>query len=195
MKDTLQKTIDQAADQLGQPVGENGLSIVFNNVAVKLKDSDHAAVNFAKANNIPEILGNYKFAKGVTNTLLQDFAVCAMFLSQAGGLSSQEYKKLLHKVWSQMCDLNPVLNNINLHVPKNSPYYKVKHYKPVYHAIMGASAQFNVDDINHFLQKSHLPEDQIFQSLKDRIEQRWGKMYWRPSPKTLNTVHKKLGKR
>ncbi len=192
MRDTLQNTIDHAVEKLGSEKLFGGLKIAFNDVSFRLGVHSHPAIDFAQENDMSCILGGYELPEGVDVDLLQDFAMCALFLARSGNLPQETYQNLLEQVWSGICGLNAVLNDIDL----DASYYQSPYYTPLYHAIMGVGDEFNPSDIQFFLKDlpNALNDSRYKDSTKD-IEAVCGTMFWRPSPETISNVRGILHRR
>ncbi len=188
MENTIKQTIDLALQKLGYPEDKGSLTLHFNDMAIKIGDRHHPAVEYAAMHNIPEVLGGYDLPGDVTNTMLQDFAISALLLARTGALSTARYDQLMNTVWAEIKSMNPELETLKLESPPGSPHADNPFYNATYHAIMGVGDQFNIPDIQHFLFRAHHPDSLLHKLKKKSIEKQTGPMFWRPSPQTLKTV-------
>lgn len=96
--------------------------------------------------------------------------------------------KKLNKDIEKLTKLNPELKKLK--ADKNSFFER-------YHAIIGITSQYNIDDINHFvvgkLENNSKKDDEYMQrmdAIKDKVG---GPIGWTLSPPTLKRVEKQLG--
>lgn len=188
LEKTIKKTIDLAAQKLGRLEGQGNLTLHFNDMAVKIGDRHHPAIEYAEAHDMPEVLGGYTLPENVTNTMLQDFAISALLLARTGALSTARYDQLMNTVWTEIKSMNPELETLNLESSPGSPHADNPFYNSIYHAIMGVGDQFNIRDIQHFLSRAHHPDSLLHKWQKKSIEKQTGPMFWRASPHTIKTV-------
>ncbi len=163
---------------------------------VYFNDIQHHAVKFAKRHNCPEITGGYVFPKGVSGTDIQVTAMGLKTLFNNDQISEAEYDEFLSSMWTELVELNPNLKRLQAY--QDAPMKNGANLKPMkasFHLIMGVGDQFNMNDIEFFLQKCISARAHMFNKLssppidmRKRVEAHFSKIAWAPSLQTLQML-------
>lgn len=193
--DTLGRYIHEA-DKSGDLPRIN-LSI-YGGQSFVIGESVSPVKELAEREDMPEILGDYTRPKGIAFGEMQDYMVLLDESCGRGLISKQIYDDKINILWTELKQLNPELNHIEIDGKGINPMRAKRA------AIIGVDDAYNVSDIQCFITQfmggkaalnmngRKTPAAQNYGVLSDEVKAITGNLRWRPSVETLSYMRDKL---
>jgi hypothetical protein len=139
------------------------------------------ARQFEARHGLQDISGAWRMPQGLSEPVLESYLVSLMWLARYDVMFDLEFRRVGPAAWKALVAENPELAKVQLR--EDQP-------KSVYHAVLGTTSQFALDDIRAFVEKGTeaVRAEPGYMDISDKVERISGHFGWIPSRSTLEKL-------